>query len=56
MGCRGPLFRAPREGGLGPSKNADLVHAKKIHEKETETDGNGNRRINGHCNSMQESA
>ena len=44
------VFRAPREGGLGPRKNADLVHAKKLHEKGT------NRQINGHRDCMKESA
>ena len=31
-----PLFSAPREGGLGPRKNADSVHAKKLHDKGTD--------------------
>ena len=45
-----PVFRAPREVGCGPSKNADTVHAKKLHEKGT------NRQINGHRDSKKELA
>ena len=45
-----PVLRAPREGGLGPRKNADSVHPKNLPKKGT------NRPISRHCDYVKEPA